>query len=85
MLEEFRRFLRTEEIEFKDTDFDENASFMERFIKQMVYNSAYDIEEGQRVFYELDPEVEMAIDALPRAKKLLEDGGQLLAASWQVQ
>ena len=85
VLEEFRQFLRTEEIDFKDTDFDENASFMERFIKQMVYNSAYDIEEGQRVFYELDPEVEMAIDALPRAKKLLEDGGQLLATSWQVQ
>lgn len=79
VVEQFRQFLRKEEIEFDDAEFDGNIDFMKRLIKQMVYNSAYDIEEGQRVFYELDPEVEMAIEALPRAKKLLEKGGQLLA------
>jgi carboxyl-terminal processing protease len=79
VVEEFRQFLRREEIEFEDADFEENFDFMKRFIKQMVYNSAYDIEEGQRVFYELDPQVEMAVEALPRARQLLETGDQLLA------
>ncbi len=85
VIEEFRQFLHREEIEFKDAEFDENLDFMKRFIKQLVYNSAYDIDEGRRVFYELDPEVEMAIEALPRAKRLLEDGGELLAVGRQAE
>ena len=80
VIEQFRKFLGDEEIEFDDADFDDNVDYMNRFIKQMVYNSAYDIEEGQRVFYELDPEVETAVEALPRARQLLRQSGELLAA-----
>ena len=85
VLDEFKQFLIREDIGFEDKDFDENLDFLRRFIKQRVYNSAYDIEEGQRVFYELDPEVEMAIAALPRAQKLLDQTERLLASDKAAQ
>ena len=79
VLEEFREFLASEEIEFEGADFDANLDYMRRFIKQLVYNSAYDIEHGQRVFYELDPDVQQALAALPRAQTLLESGDRVIA------
>ena len=79
VIEEFRQFLGYEKIEFEQKDFDDNVAYMRRIIKQTVYNSAYDVEEGQRVYFELDPEVEMALEALPRARQLLENSERLLA------
>ncbi len=80
VLEEFGEFLITEEIEFEAADFDANLDYLRRFIKREVYNSAYDVEHGQRVFYELDPAVQQALAALPRAQMLLDEGGRAVAA-----
>ena len=80
VIEEFRAFLDEEEFEFTDEDFAENRAQIERFVKREVYISAYDIEEGEKVYYELDPDVEKAIEALPKAKELLEAGSQLVAS-----
>ena len=79
VLESFREFLVTESIEFDDEDFDANVDYLRRSIKRYVYDSAYDIEVGQRVYYELDPDVQQALGALPRARMLLEGGARLVA------
>ncbi len=79
VLESFRAFLREEEIEFEDSDFDANRDFLRRFIKRQVYNSAYDIEVGQRVYFELDPDVQRALEALPHAQLLLDQGNRVVA------
>jgi carboxyl-terminal processing protease len=68
----FKSFLAEEEVEISDEDFDANLSFIERFIKRSVYISAYDLNEGERVYYALDPAVEKALAALPQAAALLE-------------
>lgn len=81
----FRAFLEREKIEFEEADFEANLDYMRRFIKREVYNSAYDIEEGQRVYYELDPDVQKAIEALPRAKRLLEHEPGLVASNPVIQ
>ena len=82
VIQEFREFLKREKIEFEEADFEANLDYIRRFVKREVYNSAYDIEEGQRVYYELDPDVQTAIDALPRAKRLLDgDDGSLVASA----
>lgn len=81
VIEEFRIFLNNEKVEYDQTDFIENVEFMKRFIKREVYNSAYDIEEGQRVYYELDPDVQEAVKLLPKAKELLKDDKSLVASN----
>lgn len=68
----FKSFLADEEVEVSDEDFDANLSFIQRFIKRSVYISAYDLNEGERVYYALDPDVEKALAALPQAAALLE-------------
>lgn len=79
VLADFRFFLEGEGIKIDGEDFEANRDYLQRSIKREVYNSTFDIEEGQRVYYELDPDVQRAIDALPRARQLLEDAANLVA------
>jgi carboxyl-terminal processing protease len=78
-LEEFRQFLYSEKIDFKEVDFIENRDFMRRFLKREIYVAAYDLDEGLRVFYELDPEVQQALKLMPQADALLKGGKRILA------
>jgi len=79
VVEQFRQFLHAEEFEFDEVDFSDNVDFITRFLKREVYVSAYDLDEGEKVYYELDPDVEKALDALPKAKQLLESPSRLVA------
>ncbi len=79
VVEEFRQFLHDEDVEIDEADFIQNIDFIKRFIKREVYVSAYDLEEGERVYYELDPDVEKALEALPKAEQLLESPSRMVA------
>lgn len=84
VLDEFRQFLREQEIDFSDGRFEANGDYVRLAIKREVYNAAYnmyDFEAGQRVYYELDPQVRQALEALPRARRLLEAGQEVVAAA----
>ena len=39
----------------------------------------YDVDEGEKVYYELDPDVEKALEALPKAQQLLESPSRMVA------
>ncbi|MEZ5364500.1 MAG: S41 family peptidase [Bryobacterales bacterium] len=78
-IKEFHDFLKKEEIEFTDADFNANIDFVKRFLKRAVYISAYDVDEGEKVYYALDPDVEKALEALPQAKALLSSPGSVVA------
>jgi carboxyl-terminal processing protease len=79
IIEEFRQFLYREKIEFKEADFAENIDHVKRLLKREVYVSAYDLDEGEKVRYTLDPDVQKAIEVLPKAKELLESPGRVIA------
>ena len=79
VLEEFRQFLIGEQIEFEQADFEANEEYLRRIITREVYVSAFDIEEGQRVYYVLDPDVQQALSLLPRARRLLDESSSLVA------
>jgi carboxyl-terminal processing protease len=79
IVEEFRQFLYREEIPFEEVDFIENNVFIKRFLKREVYVAAHDLDEGEKVYFELDPDVQQALRLLPKAKALLESSKQLVA------
>ena len=56
-----------------------NIDFIKRFLKREVYIAAYDLDEGERVYYELDPEVQKGLELLPKAEELLMSGKSLVA------
>lgn len=72
VVDAFKSFLAKEEVAVTDEQFQENLDFIKRFIKRAVYISAYDVDEGEKVYYALDPDVEKALEALPQAAALLE-------------
>jgi carboxyl-terminal processing protease len=78
-IEEFRQFLYNEKIEFEEVAFIENTGFIKRYLKREIYVAAFDLDEGLKVFYQLDPEVQQALKLLPEAKALIENGKQILA------
>ncbi len=79
ILEDFRQFLYRENVPFQEVDFIENVDFIKRFLKREVYVAAYDLEVGERVYYQLDPDVQHALDLMPKAEALLKEGTKLVA------
>ena len=80
VLNEFRQFLYREKIEFEEPDFVENRDYIKRRLKREVYISTFDLDEGNRVNYTLDPDVQKALKLLPKAKELLDPPSRLVAS-----
>ena len=79
ILEDFRQFLLREKISFTEVDFIQNTEFIRRFLIREVYVSAYDLEEGEKVYYQKDPDVERALKLLPKAQELLHFSQRMVA------
>ena len=77
--EDFRQFLLREKITFTEVDFIANTDFIRRFLIREVYVSAYDLEEGEKVYYQKDPDVERAMGLLPKAEELLHASQRMVA------
>ena len=78
-LTDFRQFLDKEKIKFTEADFTRNLEFIKRNIKREIYNSGFDTDEGAKVYTESDPDVQQAIELLPKARQLTEDAQRLIA------
>jgi len=76
---DFREFLYKEKIPFAEVDFTRNLEFVRRSIKRFIYTSGYDLDEGARVYVESDPDVQTAVELLPKARQLSEEAQRLIA------
>ena len=78
-LNDFRRFLVNEKVQFAEADFTRNLEFIKRSIKREIYNSGFDTDEGAKVYVESDPDVQQAVELLPKARELTEAASRLIA------
>jgi carboxyl-terminal processing protease len=78
-LEDFRQFLTSEKISFTSAEFARNQDFIRRFLKREMYIHAYDLDAGERVKAERDPDVQAALDLLPKAQQLTNQAQRMLA------
>lgn len=76
---DFRQFLYKEKVPFTEADFSRNLDFVKRSLKRELYVLAYDLDQGERVKVESDPDVKAALDLLPKAQRLTEQAQKLLA------
>ncbi len=72
LLNEFHEFLMKNNVNFTEMEFTENHEWIKDQLKREMYITAFSYEESQRVAIEQDPAVQKAIEALPKAKALLE-------------
>ena len=78
ILNDFHDYLLKEKYTFTEADFTQDMDWIRRYLKREMYITAFNIDESQRVFVETDPEVERAIDAMPKARALLESAKKII-------
>jgi len=79
-LDRFKQFLKTQNIQFTDDEFNANRDWMSDQIKYELYFRAFDKKTADRAAWTSDPEIKKGIDSLPRAQSLLMQVQRVLAA-----
>lgn len=79
VLDAFEQSLIEDGIEFDGAELAENGDYILREIKRQAFTAAFDLDEGQRAYFAIDPDVERALDLLPTAQALLDNAAELVA------
>jgi carboxyl-terminal processing protease len=74
ILNDFKEFLHGKMIEFTGQDISDNVEFIKMRLKQEVYNSAFGLQEGWRIYIQGDTQVQKALELMPEAKTLMTTG-----------
>jgi carboxyl-terminal processing protease len=69
--------------QFTEAEFAENADWTRRMLKKEIYLTAFNLDESRRVEIETDPEVEAAVQALPKARALLDNAKRVIVQRLQ--
>ena len=76
---EFHRFLLDSKVPFTEGEYAQEHDWVRTRLKQVMYAYAFSIDDANRVAVETDPEVLKAVDAMPRARALVDGAKRLLA------
>ena len=79
VMNEFRKFLDSQKIEFGEHDLMQDNEWIRSNIKAEVFTSEFGQQEGQRVRAEADPQVLKALDLIPKAKELADNAHRIIA------
>jgi carboxyl-terminal processing protease len=79
VVKEFREYLGKHNIRYTEPEFAESQDWVKRKIKQEVFMSNYGTQEGFKVLLEADPQVQKAVEAIPRARALYENARKVVA------
>ena len=77
-MESFHAFALKEKVEFSEGDWAENMEWLKQELRQEVYITAFGKEASDRVAVENDTTVLKGIEAMPKAKQLLESAKKML-------
>jgi carboxyl-terminal processing protease len=75
----FADYLRSQQIAFTDAEFAANRDWMRDQIRYELYFRAFDKKTADRAAFHTDPEVQRAVESLPKAQALLQLAGRVLA------
>lgn len=79
LIVDFRKFLASHNIRYTEPEFAENLDWVKRKIKQEVFISTFDQQEGFKVQLGSDPQLQKAIEAVPQARALYENARKIMA------
>ncbi len=83
VVNEFHDYLLKENYEFTEAEFTQDMDWIQRMLKREMYITAFNLDESERVAIETDPEVERAIDSMPKAKALLDTAHKIVVQRMQ--
>ena len=73
VLNDFHDWLMKQGVSFTEADWTRDHSWLRDTLRTEMYVTAFSYEDSQRVAVEQDPEIQAAIDAMPKAAHLLAD------------
>jgi carboxyl-terminal processing protease len=79
ILSEIHDYLLKHDYKFTEAEYMQDQDWIKRFLAQAMYVYAFNVEESDKVFALLDPEVAKAVDALPKAETLLQSAKRIIA------
>jgi carboxyl-terminal processing protease len=75
----FREYLSKHNVRYTEPEMAENQEWIKRKIKQEVFMSVFNMQEGFKVLLEGDPQVQKAVDAVPQARALYQNAHKIMA------
>jgi carboxyl-terminal processing protease len=78
MVDDFHQFLLANDAHFTEAEFTENHQWVKDQLKRELYITGFNIDASDRVQIEQDPEVAKAVDAMPKAKMLLDTSKKVI-------
>jgi carboxyl-terminal processing protease len=84
-LEEFHDYLLKNNYTFTEAEWSLDHAWVKRYLKREMYMTAFDMEDAKRVDIESDPEVEQAVEAMPKARALSETSKRIIVQRMEAQ
>jgi len=78
-MDTFRNWLLEQKYQFTEAAFRKEYEQIRRRVQTEIYKTAYSVDESSKDELETDPEVEAAIDAMPKAQALLDSAARVRA------
>jgi len=68
---ELHKYLVDKNVSFTEAEFTKDHDWIKRYLTKEMYIYAFNVDESDRQFAQSDPEVALAIQAMPKALTLL--------------
>jgi carboxyl-terminal processing protease len=78
VVDDFHQFMLDNDVHFTEAEFTENHQWVKDQLKKEMYITAFNVDASERVQIEQDPEIARAVDAMPKAKLLLENSKKVI-------
>jgi carboxyl-terminal processing protease len=76
---ELHEFLLKNKYQFTEAEFLQSQEWIKRQLAREFYTYAFNVDESDKISAKLDPEVAMAVEALPKAEALLQTAQRVVA------
>jgi carboxyl-terminal processing protease len=75
---ELKSYLKSHGTVFTDADFAKDREWIKRYLAKEMYTTAFNVDESDSMFARTDPEVDKAVDMMPKASALLETAKKII-------
>jgi carboxyl-terminal processing protease len=78
VVNDFHDFLLKNKADFTEAEFTADHEWVKQELKREMYITGFSVDESRRVAVEQDPEVQKAVDSLPKAKALVDNAKKMM-------
>jgi carboxyl-terminal processing protease len=85
VMAELKAYLKAHGTAFTEADFAKDREWTKRYLAREMYTSAFNVDESDSMFARTDPEVEKAVEMMPKAAALAESAKKIIVQRMNAQ